>query len=80
MIEVYLDRVSDACNKRPPDWDAIRSAAMSLDLEARTQQQKDAVQRLKQASTIGAATRAAESISRAFLDGKPGADGWPCRC
>ena len=74
-VEAWLTRIRDAVNQAPIDWNAIRGASMSLDGEARTKEQKTAVEQLK--SEVSAVQRAVSAVEQTFLDGKPGIDGWP---
>jgi hypothetical protein len=78
-VEAWLTRLRNGVNQAPIDWNAIRGASMSLDGEARTKDQKTAVEQLKRASEGSAVQRAVSAVERTFLDGKPGIDGWPRR-
>lgn len=63
----------------PIQWDAIRAAAIDLDVRAQTQEQIAAVAKLKSVSDSISVLRATFAVERAFLDGKPGVAGWPRR-
>ena len=77
LIDEAIAQIQEACSRQAIDWDAIRGAAMNLDKEARTKDQKAAVARLKRAHDSHSVALAASGIEQAFLQGKPGADGWP---
>lgn len=76
-IDGRIARIRQACAADPIDWNAIRGAAIGLDREAKTKDQKAAVQQLKDAADQRQILMAVGSIQRAFLQGKPDADGWP---
>ena len=75
----WLSKLERASRTSPIDWDQIRGVQQMLSVEARTQEQKSAVEALKQAFDRPGIERARTQIERTFLNGKPGADGWPRR-
>jgi hypothetical protein len=79
IVDDWIAEIRDAIRHTPIDWDAIRSAKVSLRVEARTIEQKSAVETLMLASDRPAVQQAASAIERAFLEGMPGDDGWPRR-
>jgi hypothetical protein len=78
-VDVYVRRIREACSRDPINWDVIRSAAIALDTSAGTKEQINAVWRLKIAATRPEVARAAISIERAFLHGRPDHNGRPRR-
>jgi hypothetical protein len=76
-VDGWLTRIGNTVAATPIDWSAIRCATTSLEGEARTKDQKAAVEELKRAAEGTTVQRAASAVERAFLDGKLGADGWP---
>jgi hypothetical protein len=60
-VEAWLTRIRNAVGVTPMDWDAIRGATMSLEGEARTKEQKAAVETLKRASHDQGVLRAASA-------------------
>jgi hypothetical protein len=78
-VETWIAEIGEGCHREPIDWNAIRGASMSLDAEARTKEQKFAVEQLKRSSNRPEVERALIGVQQAFLDGRPGADGWPRR-
>lgn len=77
-----VDALVDQIRRAAADsiqWDAIRGAAIDLDVRAQTQEQIAAVAKLKSVSDSISVLRATCAVERAFLDGKPGVDGWPRR-
>lgn len=75
--DVLIGQIRKAVGAVPLDWDLIRSAAISLDIQSETKQQVAAVEKLKSAADLMSVLRATLAAERAFLQGKPGADGWP---
>ena len=74
-----IAKIGDAVRRTPINWAAIRGVYLSLSGDARTDEQKSAVDSLKHASDRPGVERAATAVQRAFLEGKPGANGWPRR-
>jgi hypothetical protein len=79
LVEECIARIREACGHQPIEWDAIRSASMSLDSEAQTKDQKTAIDQLKNAKDSRSVAIAASAVERAFLQGKPDIGGWPRR-
>jgi hypothetical protein len=77
LIDEAIAQIHEATRRQPIDWSAIRGAAMTLDREARTTEQKAAVEQLKRAADSTRVSMAVIAIERAFLQGKSGDDGWP---
>jgi hypothetical protein len=79
LIDECLARIQQACVQEPIDWGEIRGATLSLDSQATTKDQKLATEKLKRATDKHQVYMAAQRVERAFLDGKPDADGRPRR-
>jgi hypothetical protein len=79
FIDECIDQISQASRRDPIDWVAIRAVAIRIETEARTEEQKVAADKLKRASDVTRVSMALGAIQRAFLQGKPDADGWPRR-
>ena len=79
LVEDWIAVIRNAILRTPIDWDAIRGAKVRLRVEARTNEQKSAVEILLRASDRPGIERAASAVERAFLEAKPGADGRPRR-
>ena len=78
-IDNRIAQLIEARAKEPVDWNAIRGVALNLGSRATTPDQRAAVESLKRASTREQVNRAIAQIERAFLSGKPSADGWSHR-
>lgn len=80
FIDEQIALVQAALGKNPIDWNAIRGAAISLDVNCpATEAGRDAIYLLKSASRREQVYRAIVAIQHALLDGTPGVDGWPRR-
>jgi hypothetical protein len=76
-IAGLVARLFAQASREKPDWGEVESVRMHLDLEANTKPQKEAVAGLRHALQRGNLAMIAQQIQKAFLDGTPGADGWP---
>ncbi len=78
-IEQHVADIREACRHEPINWAVIRNATSDLSRAGQTADQQSAIKDLARATYRHAVERAANAIERAFLDGTPGADGWPRR-
>lgn len=84
MKPTEIDRIvailREAAAHEPIDWDVIRGECLTLDgHHAQTEAERKAVHRLRAAEDRTQLRFAISAVERAFLDGKPGLDGWPRR-
>jgi hypothetical protein len=76
-VERQIDDLHSAA--QVGDFARVNEIRVTLDREAATAKQHEAVNRLRGAETAHEIFRAITALKRAFLDGTPGNDGWPRR-